>query len=166
MTLQIYLSSLVLLVSLNYVGLRWLCLPSIDAIKRDREFAIETAITVVQALIDRYMTGQAICDSALDEELRYACDSMVLGCLMTSSRKIGIWPKPVAPFNGKKFRDLVKAIRGIKILDVCNKTSCRRWNSQGPLPNCHGLEDSIEASMKDIEAGLDGLKLEDYPKLR
>jgi len=85
---------------------------------------------------------------------------------MTSSRKIGIWPKPVAPFNGKKFRDLVKAIRGIKILDVCNKTSCRRWNSQGPLPNCHGLEDSIEASMKDIEAGLDGLKLEDYPKLR
>jgi hypothetical protein len=112
------------------------------------------------------MAGQAICNSALDEELRYACDAMVLGCLMTSSRKIGIWPKPVAPFNGRKFKELAKAIRSIRILDVCNKTSSRRWNSHGPSPNCHGLEDCIEASLNSIEAGLGGLKLDEYPRLR
>ena len=117
-------------------------------------------------MIDRYMAGQAICDNALDDELRYACDSMVLGCLMTSSRKLGIWPKPAAPFVGKRLKDLVKEIRNIRILDVCNKTSSRRWNSHGPSPNAHGLEDFIEASMSSIEAGLDGLKLADYPKPR
>lgn len=121
---------------------------------------------IVQAMIDRYMARQAICDSALDDELRYACDSMVLGCLMTSSRKIGIWPKPDAPFIGKKFNEVVKGIRGINILDVCNKTSSRRWNSHGPSSNAHGLEDSIEASMKSIETGLEGLNLADYPKQR
>jgi hypothetical protein len=137
-----------------------------DAIKRDREFAIETAITVIHALINRYMEGQTICDGSLDDELRYACDAMVLGSLLKSSRKIGIWPKPEAPFNGRKFKDLARAIRSIRILDVCNKSSSRRWVSHGPSNNCHGLEDSIEESMKSIEAGLDGLELTDYPKKR
>ena len=112
------------------------------------------------------MAGQTICDGSLDDELRYACDSMVLGSLMNSSRKIGVWPKPEAPFNGTKFKDLARAIRTIRILDVCNKSSSRRWNSHGPPSNCHGLEDTIEASMTSIEAGLDGLELFDYAKKR
>lgn len=112
------------------------------------------------------MDGSALCDAALDDELRYACDAMVLGSLLKSSRKIGIWPKPEAPFPGRKFKDLAKAIRSIRILDVCNKTSTRRWNSHGPSNNAHGLEDSIEASMKDIEAGLDGLELADFARKR
>jgi hypothetical protein len=112
------------------------------------------------------MVGETICDGPLDDELRYACDSMVLGSLMKSSRKIGIWPKPEAPFNGRKFKDLARAIRSIKILDVCKKGSSQRWNLYGPSSNCHGLEDSIEASMKSIEAGLDGLELSDYAKKR
>ncbi|KAH8685819.1 hypothetical protein BGZ60DRAFT_366017 [Tricladium varicosporioides] len=138
----------------------------IDVIKRDREFAIETAITIIHALITRYMDGQTICDGALDDELRYACDAMVLGSLMKSSRKIGVWPKPEAPFNGRRFKDLAKSIRSIRILDVCNKTSSRKWNSHGPGNNCHGLEDSVEASMKSIEASLEGLELETYAKKR
>jgi hypothetical protein len=125
---------------------------------------MEAAITVVHALITRYMDGQTICDGGLDDELRYACDAMVLGSLMKSSRKIGIWPKPEAPFSGRKFKDLARSIRSIRILDVCNKSSSRRWNSLGPSSNCHGLEDSIEASMKSIEAALDGLELSDYAK--
>ena len=121
---------------------------------------------VIHTIIDRYMAGQTICDGSLDVELRYACDSMVLGSLMNSSRKIGVWPKPEAPFNGRKFKDLACAIRTIRILDVCNKTSSRRWNSHGPSSNCHGLEDTIEASMKSIETGLDGLELSDYAEKR
>lgn len=108
------------------------------------------------------MAGQTICDGSLDNELRYACDSMVLGSLINSSRKIGIWPIPEAPFNGRNFKDLARAIRTIRILDVCNKSSNRRWNSHGPSSNCHGLEDAIEVSIKCIEAGLDGLELSDY----
>ncbi|RFU36319.1 hypothetical protein B7463_g112, partial [Scytalidium lignicola] len=134
----------------------------IDAIKRGREFAMETAITVINTLIAKYMDGGIVCDASLDDGLRYACDAMVLGSLMKSSRKIGIWPKPEAPFSGRKFKELARAIRRIRVLDVCNKSSNRRWNSLGPSSNCHGLEDSIGASLKNIEAGLDGLELSDY----
>lgn len=127
---------------------------------------METALSVVHTLITKYMEGSALCDAALDEELRYACDAMVLGSLLKSSRKIGIWPKPEAPFPGRKYKGLAKAIRGIKILDVCNKTSSRRWNSHGPAGNSHGLEDVIEEKLKEVEKGLDGLRLFDYAKKR
>jgi hypothetical protein len=112
------------------------------------------------------MEGRTICDGAIDDDLRYACDAMVLGSLMKSSRKMGIWPKPESPFNGKKFKDLALAVRRIKVLDVCNKTRSRRLTSLNLPSNCHGLEDSIEASMKSLEAGLDGLELSNYSRKR
>jgi hypothetical protein len=112
------------------------------------------------------MDGQTICDGAWEEEFRYPCDAMVLGCLMKSSRKIGIWPKPEAPFSGRKFKDLARAIRSISILDVCKKTNSRRLHLLGPSTNSHGLEVSIEASMKAIEVGMDGLELSDYMRKR
>jgi hypothetical protein len=127
---------------------------------------MESAITVIHTLINKYMEGQTICDGSMDEELGYACDAMVLGSLMKSSRKIGIWPKPEAPFSGKKFKDLARAIRNIRILDVCKKSSSRRLHMLGPSSNSHGLEDSIKAAMKSIEACMDGLELSDYAKKR
>jgi hypothetical protein len=112
------------------------------------------------------MDGKTICEGSIDDESRYACDAMVLGSLMKSSRKMGIWPKPETPFIGRKFKDLAIAIRGIRILDVCQKSRSRRLTSLNPTSNCHGLESSIEASMKSIESGLNGLEVADYPKKR
>lgn len=123
-------------------------------------------MTVIHTLITRYMEGRTICDGAIDDDLRYACDAMVLGSLMKSSRKIGIWPKPESPFSGRKFKDLARTIRGIKILDVCNKSRSRRLTSLSLPSNCHSLEDSIKTSMQSLEAGLDGLKLSDYARNR
>jgi hypothetical protein len=137
-----------------------------DTIKKDREFAMAAAVTAIHSLITKYLVGQTVCDGSLDDELRYACDAMILGSLMKSSRKIGIWPMPETPFNGRNFKDLALSIRSIKILDVCNKTSSRRWTSHGPSSNSHGLEELIEASMKSIEAGLNGLDLSEYTKKR
>lgn len=85
---------------------------------------------------------------------------------MKSSRKIGIWPKPEAPFSGRTFKILARAIRSIKILDVCKKTSSRRLHLLGPSSNSHGLEDLIEKSMKSIEASMDGLVLSEFAKKR
>lgn len=111
------------------------------------------------------MEGNIICDASLDEDLQYACDAIILGSLMKSSRKINIWPRPEAPFTGTKFRDLARAIRGIRIVDVCNRSS-RRAASLGTASNGHGLEDEINASIKDIEAGMDGLELLQYARKR
>ncbi|KAI9046871.1 hypothetical protein LZ554_008949 [Drepanopeziza brunnea f. sp. 'monogermtubi'] len=141
-----------------------LMIPSaiVDAIKNARVSAISTAIDTVHALIIKFMDGTDHCDAAIDDDLRYACDAMVLGSLLKSSRKIGIWPKPEAPFPGRRWRDLAKKLRGIKVLDVCNKTSSRRWNSHGPSGNAHGIEDEIEGVLKDVEKGLEGLNLKDF----
>ncbi|PBP25406.1 hypothetical protein BUE80_DR003810, partial [Diplocarpon rosae] len=136
----------------------------VEAIKTVRQSAIDSAMSFVDVLITKYMDGSDHCDAALDEELRYACDAMVLGSLLKSSRKIGIWPKPQAPFPGRKWKDVAKNMRGIRILDVCNKTSSRKWNSHGPSGNAHGIEDEIESALKDVEKGLNGLKLKDFAK--
>ncbi|KAH8819186.1 hypothetical protein F5884DRAFT_661867 [Xylogone sp. PMI_703] len=140
----------------------------IDAVKKAREVAIDSAVSVINSLVNKYMDvdGGYICDGTLEDGARYACDAMVLGSLMKSARNIDIWPKPKTPFYGRKFKDLARAIRRIKVLDVCAKHSSRRYSSLGPSSNCHGLEDSIEASMKVIEASLDGLRLSDYAEKR
>ena len=127
---------------------------------------MQAAITSIHTLINRYLEGQTLCDGSLDDELRYACDAMILGSLLKTSRKIGIWPMPQAPFDGWKFKNLAKKIRGIRILDVCNKSSSRRWTSHGPGNNSHGLEDEIEDCMKALERDLEGLKLCDYARNR
>ena len=111
------------------------------------------------------MDGTTQCEAGMDEELRFACDAMLLGSLMKGSRKIGIWPRTEAPFNGQKFNELAKAIRGIKMLDVCGKSSGRRWSSySGFEGNAHGLEDLIERELRVVEEGLGGLDLEEYRK--
>jgi len=127
---------------------------------------MQAAINSIHTLIKCYLDGRTLCDGSLDDELRYACDAMILGSLLKSSRKIGIWPMPEAPFNDWKFKNLARKIRAIRILDVCNKSSSRRWTSHGPGNNSHGLEDEIEESLKALERTLDGLKLSDYARNR
>ena len=127
---------------------------------------MQAAITLIHTLINRYLEGQTLCDGSLDDELRYACDAMILGSLLKTSRRIGIWPMPEAPFDDWKFKNLARKIRGIRILDVCNKSSSRRWTSHGPGNNSHGLEDEIEERLKALERSLDGLNLSDYARNR
>ncbi|KAG9240103.1 hypothetical protein BJ878DRAFT_320137 [Calycina marina] len=136
----------------------------IDAIKKARESAIRAAVSSLHSLINRYLVGKTLCDGSLNDELRYACDAMVLGSLMKSSRKFGIYPMPDAPFSGWKFKTLAKKIRSIRILDVCNKSSSRRWTTYEPGNNSHGLEDEIEQGIKNLEKTLDGLRISDYAR--
>ncbi|TVY86226.1 hypothetical protein LAWI1_G007987, partial [Lachnellula willkommii] len=134
----------------------------IKAMKNGRRIAIDTAISAIDQLITKYMDGKVNCTHD-GESLRYSCDAMVLGSLMKGARTIGIWPKPTAPFPGKILRKLLEEIRSIKVLDVCSQ----QVDASGiryPASNCHGIEDSIKATMKIIEDGLDDLELDDYKK--
>jgi hypothetical protein len=136
-----------------------------DEIKQGRQNAINTAITVIHKLITKYIEGTTNCDAALDEDMRLACDAMVLGSLMKGARKIGIWPRPEAPFNGHKYSDLAKAIRELKMFDVCGRSAGRKWSSYGGFEgNAHGLEDLIQLELKAIEENLGGLDLNDFRK--
>jgi hypothetical protein len=136
---------------------------SIDAIKQGRSTAINTVISVIHKLITKYMDGTTHCEVGMDDNMRFACDAMLLGSLMKGSRKIGIWPKPEAPFSGHKYNELAKAIRGIKMLDVCGKSAGRKWSSYGGFDgNAHGLEDFIENELKAVEENLGSLDLESF----
>ena len=132
--------------------------------KNGRQIAIDTAISAIDQLITKYMDGKVNCTHD-GESLQYSCDAMVLGSLMKGARTIGIWPKPAAPYSGKRLGKLLEEIRSIKVLDVCSQ----QVDASGiryPASNCHGLEDSIRATMKIIEDGLDDLELDDYKKNR
>jgi hypothetical protein len=133
--------------------------------KNGRQIAIDSAITAVDQMITKYMDGKVNCKHTLDDDQRYACDAMVLGSLMKGARAIGIWPKPAAPFSGKRLGKLLDEIRSVKILDIYNNQGLGS-DSRSPSWNCHGLEDSIKATMKIIEEGLDDLELDDYKKNR
>jgi hypothetical protein len=109
------------------------------------------------------MDGTTHCQVGMDDNMRFSCDAMLLGSLMKGSRKIGIWPRPEAPFNGHKYKDLAKAIRGLKMLDVCGKSAGRKWSSYGGFEgNAHGLEDLIENELKAVEESLGDLDLEKF----
>ncbi|EHK98522.1 hypothetical protein M7I_5666 [Glarea lozoyensis 74030] len=135
----------------------------VDAIKQGRQTAINTVISVIHKLITKYMDGTTHCEVGMDDNMRFACDAMLLGSLMKGSHKIGIWPKPEAPFNGQKYNELAKAIRGIKMLDVCGKSAGRKWSSYGGFEgNAHELENFIDNELKAVEENLGSLDLESF----
>lgn len=131
--------------------------------KNGRQIAIDTAITAIDQLITKYMDGKVNCSHDSDESRRYACDAMVLGSLIKGARTLGIWPKPTAPFSGKRLAKILEEIRSIKVLDVCTGQT-KSFSASSQASNCHGIEDSIKSTMKIIEDGLEDLELGDYRK--
>jgi hypothetical protein len=65
-------------------------------IARRRERAIALVFDVIKKAIERYQGDKIICQSPRNG---YACDGMVLGCLIKSLTAAGIWPIPEPPYK-------------------------------------------------------------------
>lgn len=137
-----------------------------DVIKERRLEAIDSLLSIIDTLINRYITSEYQClpvDSPTDSnELAnsYACDSMFLGSLLKSAARIGIYPLPYRPFNGLAFDVLAQQVRAMDLKSKCD------GNLKGYYVRhaCHGTRAHIVESVQALENGICGLDLKDFKK--
>lgn len=139
----------------------------LDVIKERRMEAIDSLLSVVDELTNRYISSEYQCapvDNTTDPaELAYslACDSMFLGSLIKASARIGIYPTPERPFNGIAFDTLARRIRDMDLKSKCDGNLKGYYIKHA----CHGVRANMIESVQALEAGICGLDLKDFKKL-
>lgn len=123
-------------------------------------------MAVVDDLILKYQGKDIICPTQQAQTgRRKACDAMVLGSLIkgaTTILGVGIWPPPKEPYGGISFTKLIRDTRAMYIADLCDADSKTIHKT---LSECHGVKDSIEASLRSLEDTLCGLDLHEIKGL-
>ncbi|CZS92471.1 uncharacterized protein RAG0_03050 [Rhynchosporium agropyri] len=129
-------------------------------IQENRINAIESMIAVIYDLITKYSGPNILCTGN-----EYSCDATLLGSLLKASAIIGIWPRPKDPYPGINAKMLAGHIRGMQVLDDCERFGRGYYQSSN---GSHGIKVLIEASMKSLEAGkIPGLQLASFlPKAK
>ena len=86
---------------------------------------------------------------------------MILGSLIKSCSKIGIFPLPPTPFNDICFEGLGEGLRGLELKSKCD------GNLKGYFVGhaCHGVREMIEGEVQKLVSGVCGLDLKDFKKL-
>lgn len=69
-------------------------------------------------------------------DLRFACDSLVLGTVMKSLSTHGLWPLPEAPYKDLSISKLAQDVRDFKIFAVCDQGRFFRFTHS--VPPGHG----------------------------
>ncbi|CZR60537.1 uncharacterized protein PAC_10433 [Phialocephala subalpina] len=139
----------------------------LDVIKERRMEAIDSLLSVVDTLTNKYISSEFQCppvDNTTDPvELAYslACDSMFLGSLIKASARIGIYPMPDRPFNGIAFDTLAQQVRDMDLKSKCDGNLKGYYMKHA----CHGVRDHIIESVQALENGIGGLDLKDFKKL-
>lgn len=123
-------------------------------IQENRIDAIGNMIAVIHDLITKYSGPNIICDHGNE----FSCDANLLGSLLKSSAIIGIWPRPEDPYPGINLKTLADQIRGMKVLDDCERPGRGHYSSGGS----HRIKGLIEASMKYLEDRMLGLHLTSF----
>lgn len=138
-----------------------------DVIKERRMEAIDSLLSVVDELINRYISSEFQCapvDNKTDPgELAcsLACDSMFLGSLIKATARIGIYPMPERPFNGIAFDTLAQQIRDMDLKSRCDGNLKGYYIKHA----CHGVRANMIESVQVLEGGICGLDLKDFKKL-
>jgi hypothetical protein len=71
----------------------------------------------------------------------FKCDAMVLGALIKSFIRIGLWPPPAPPFTGISFCALGGQIRQMKVPTLCDTTSqTKGWYGSKNICDFYGDE--------------------------
>ncbi|KAF8862923.1 hypothetical protein BDZ45DRAFT_722895 [Acephala macrosclerotiorum] len=128
----------------------------IHAIQERRIDAIESMMAIIHELITKYSGPNILCDKGSD----FFCDANLLGSLLKASVIIGIWPRPEHPYLGMNSGALADRIRGMRVLDGCEKIT-RGGRFLGSGFN-HGIKNSIEASVRSLEDRMLGLDLTSF----
>jgi hypothetical protein len=111
-------------------------------------------IAVIYNLITKYSGPNILCDNNNE----FSCDTNLLGLLLKASAIIRIWPRPEDPYPGINSKTLAGQIRGIRVLDDCERSGRGYYSSS----SSHGIKVLIEASMKSLEDRIPGLHLTSF----
>jgi len=137
-------------------------------VEESRRQSISDAFAFLTRLIEKYQQDRVICTSGLStnatrrKRKNLACDSTMLGSLLKSARKNGLWPVPPSPFNGLQVVDLLGKMRALEPVAICDADLINWKFSEGEQPPpSHGVKWSIDSQMNYLEGRVDGLELED-----
>jgi hypothetical protein len=92
-----------------------------------------------------------------------SCDAMLLGSLLKSSSKAGIWPPPETPYSDVDFKSLVETFRNIKVTALCDSISRVYIDRRYPVA-AHGFKQLVEEKVESLKERLCGLDLEEFQK--
>lgn len=128
-----------------------------EEIARRRETAIRRSYEVLERNIDMLQSGSPRCTSTRHEPHRFTCDAVLLGSLLESSSKLGVWPPPEAPYLDVTFKNLMVDINQINLVSFCTKMGYTNQSS-----NSHGMKTEISSCLGKIRNRLSGLNLKDF----
>ncbi|KAF7920654.1 hypothetical protein BELL_0335g00090 [Botrytis elliptica] len=130
----------------------------LDTIQERRLTAIADAYSTVETILT---TGKHHCTAPRKDS--FECSGMVLGTLLQSSTKLGIFPVPDLTDTELTFNYVVNQIRKVEVVALCDKISpfkgfeYHHWST-------HGVKQAIDTALANLEKKLSGLDMDDFKK--
>lgn len=113
--------------------------------------------------IERYQGPKIRCPRTDDTELQQHCDSLILGSLTKSARKLGIIPVPNPDYSLMSFDKLSAKFYSLDINAICDSISRTKIKGAYPKP-AHGLKNLIRKKIEALEERLSGLEIQDFKR--
>lgn len=122
-----------------------------------RNKAIRNSFDIISRSIDVLQVSTPRCTSSRHEPHRYTCNNVLLGSLLESSTKLGLWPPPDPPYTDLTFKFVVHEIMQIKVVSFCSKLGYTNQPS-----GSHGLKAEIGSDLAKVKTRFSGLNLKDF----
>jgi len=155
----------------------------VENIMNQRERALQAAYSLISGTISKYQGTKLLCPSTAESFRRYqrpfhtenlvypsydasrlACDSMVLGSLLKSLVKWGLWPAPTSPYGPQTVDDLCLSIRCLDLVSLCDQLQLPKGIYDLPSGECHWLRARLKSNVEEQRDRISGLDLEKFKK--
>ena len=148
-----------------------------------RELALRAVYSFISGKISEYQGTKVSCPSTAEffqryqrpfrsensvypshEASRLACDSMVLGSLLKSLVKRGLWPAPTSPYGPQTLDDLCISIQCLELVSLCDQLQPPKISSHLLVGECHWLGSNLRAHAETQKNSISGLDLQEFKK--
>jgi len=134
-------------------------LSGIDDLDRTRIRALSGLYEVVDQLIKLYLGPNIHCYQASLTSDRTKCDTMVLGNLLKSASRNGIYPAPPPPYQDMSFAELAEKLRCLHVEGLCHDD----YGYGNKVMKKHNLEERLSSSVLSVaQLDLKGFQIADY----
>lgn len=155
-----------------------------ENIMNQRERALQAAYSFISGTISEYQGTKLLCPNTAEffqryqrplfrtenfvypshEASRRACDSMVLGSLLKSLVKWGLWPAPTSPYGPQTLNGFCLLIWGLDLVSLCDQLQPPKETSHLPSGECHWLSTNLRTNAERQRECISGLDLQNFKK--